>query len=259
MNKALKLWEEWFKFSDNDPWFDVEGTVYCFFCVNSYPDHEDDCIYERAERLVIKPKQFIVLGMHRSGTSLVAHLLKEMGVFMGYEFLEPDEGNPLGYWEDVDFLALNKQILVALDGTWRTLFSRHDILVAKAEFEKRIQAIVDIRDHNHMIWGWKDPRTSLLVWLYHEHLSNPHYIVVQRGYHDVISSLERIHGQDEKWRVLRANYWQHVRDFLSSTPNVKFHKVRYEHLCDPGKTKLTLRELANFIGQPEMEIDVIRC
>ncbi|HEA80895.1 MAG TPA: sulfotransferase family protein, partial [Maribacter sp.] len=35
----------------------------------------------------------VVLGMHRSGTSLVAKILHTIGISMGQEFLDADDAN----------------------------------------------------------------------------------------------------------------------------------------------------------------------
>ena len=59
------------------------------------------------------PLRLIVTGMHRSGTSFVASLLAAWNVRIGDRLLPADRGNPCGYFEDVDFLELNRRILVA--------------------------------------------------------------------------------------------------------------------------------------------------
>src|SRR6185436_19303562 len=43
----------------------------------------------------------VVLGMHRSGTSVVAEILHAMGAYAGRsdELMPPDLFNPTGYWE----------------------------------------------------------------------------------------------------------------------------------------------------------------
>lgn len=56
-NEALTLWREWFAKS-GDPFYASEDDVYCFFCgewqhdSDNRPEHEADCIYVRAKRLV---------------------------------------------------------------------------------------------------------------------------------------------------------------------------------------------------------------
>ena len=49
--------------------------------------------------------------MHRSGTSLTASLLSALGVDLGRELLPPDKNNLRGYFEDIDFLDLQREIL----------------------------------------------------------------------------------------------------------------------------------------------------
>ena len=54
-----------------------------------------------------------IAGMHRSGTSLVARLLNLTGVYLGPEerMIPPKPDNPTGFWENLDFVHLNDQIL----------------------------------------------------------------------------------------------------------------------------------------------------
>lgn len=262
MSEALKLWEEWFD-GDGIPWIYSDYDRFCYFCADSHPNHEPGCIYLRAKKLIAKPRQYVVLGMHRSGTSLVANLLQEMGVFMGNEFLEPDESNVNGYWEDVDFLALNKYLLHDLEGDWKTQFSRKEILIADLYHSDRIEGLISKRNAEYKRWGWKDPRTSMLVWIYHEYLNDPHYVIVRRETDAIVQSLERVHGANENWKGLADHYWQHIRDFISSIPDVKYVQIRYEHLLDPGMRPIIVRELSSFIGKPNGDIDpyleLIKC
>ncbi|HEX9606902.1 MAG TPA: hypothetical protein VF962_06700, partial [Gemmatimonadaceae bacterium] len=56
---------------------------------------------DRATATSSSPRQIAVLGMHRSGTSLVARLVTAMGSYAGedHELAAPDIYNPTGYWE----------------------------------------------------------------------------------------------------------------------------------------------------------------
>ncbi len=55
----------------------------------------------------------IVLGMHRSGTSLLASLIAEAGVSVGQALLEPARDNPHGYFEDTAFVVFHNACLEA--------------------------------------------------------------------------------------------------------------------------------------------------
>jgi Sulfotransferase family len=53
----------------------------------------------------------LVLGLRRSGTSLIAQLLHEMGVVMGQRWCTTDDDwNPSGNFEDYDFVAAQHQM-----------------------------------------------------------------------------------------------------------------------------------------------------
>ncbi len=62
---------------------------------------------------VIMPRQLLVLGMHRSGTSAIAGLLARLGAHVGAseDLLKNDLANPVGYFERLDVLRLNQQLL----------------------------------------------------------------------------------------------------------------------------------------------------
>jgi len=60
----------------------------------------------------------LVVGMHRSGTSALARVLDLAGLAMPEKVLAPNQDNPSGYWEPVDVVALNTQILQRFDRHW---------------------------------------------------------------------------------------------------------------------------------------------
>lgn len=60
----------------------------------------------------------LVVGMHRSGTSALARVLDLAGLAMPGKLLAPNQDNPKGYWEPVDVVALNTQLLQRFDRHW---------------------------------------------------------------------------------------------------------------------------------------------
>ncbi len=67
-------------------------------------------------------KNITVLGMHRSGTSLVANALASAGMYCGEtpELMAAREDNPLGFFERIDVVQLNDELLEASGGNWFT-------------------------------------------------------------------------------------------------------------------------------------------
>lgn len=115
------------------------------------------------------PLRLVVTGMHRSGTSFVASLLEAWKVRMGERLLPADRGNLAGYFEDVDLLELNRRILVACtppeeghrDWGW-TESGAFDAGQLPAHRDAAA-TLVAARDRGGPSWGWKDPRTSMLL------------------------------------------------------------------------------------------------
>ena len=55
---------------------------------------------------------FIVTGMHRSGTSMIARSLKVLGLDYGTNLLSAEKNNnDLGFYEDIDVLIFNEKLL----------------------------------------------------------------------------------------------------------------------------------------------------
>jgi len=64
--------------------------------------------------------QVFVLGMHRSGTSLLSRLVHELGLFVGEaeELMPAQPCNVEGFWERLDVSELNEQLLELAGGSW---------------------------------------------------------------------------------------------------------------------------------------------
>ena len=116
---------------------------------------------------------YIVLGMHRSGTSAVAGMLDSLGVRMGPKNARADWvgrhwSNPMGHFENPDIVWLNGRIL-GYDGTgvhesphWEHVPERARALAP--EIDRTLRAT------EGDLWGWKDPWSVLTI---EEFLNSP--------------------------------------------------------------------------------------
>src|SRR4051812_25570543 len=61
-----------------------------------------------------------IVGMHRSGTSMITRLLNLCGLSLGPEdeLLPPNEFNTEGYWENDKFVKINDELLTHFGGGW---------------------------------------------------------------------------------------------------------------------------------------------
>lgn len=137
--------------------------------------------------------QLMVLGMHRSGTSVLARLLNLMGVYFGPEGISTgaNQENPKGFWERRDVRALNDHVLHSVGCDWNKVLEFDPAALPAAlvsEFEKRAARLVLEMDA-HRPWMMKEPRLSLLFPLWHKMLDLPVCIRILRNPVEVASSL----------------------------------------------------------------------
>jgi hypothetical protein len=108
-----------------------------------------------------------VLGMHRSGTSAIARALSLLGVELGSKLHPPGFDNPKGFWEDSEVLAINEDLLKAINSSYDQLDLAWDGVSGDQDAinDLRIRAttLLGERLTAHAIWGFKDPRTCRLI------------------------------------------------------------------------------------------------
>ena len=142
--------------------------------------------------------QLLVLGMHRSGTSLVTNIMESFGCYVGEEFdlYSVREDNIKGFWERKDVVDLNNEILLELGCEWNKIFSfnldgLNDIEKAKLPmFRNEINNIIKKLD-DRKPWVIKDPRLSLLFNFWKNELNDPICILTHRNPIDIASSLRK--------------------------------------------------------------------
>lgn len=201
----------------------------------------------------------VVLGMHRSGTSLIAGLLHYLGVYMGDNHTSPDESRPWGNFEDRSFVSLNQQLLTAAGGSWRKPPSTKSLWAASHPFNERIQRLIRDRS-NHPLWGFKDSRTCLTASLWHHHLclwEKPKYIMVWRDRDAIAASLiKRVvllrypEGEvrtEAQWGQLIGIYWARVMNFLC-TYHPESHAVWFDEILCKESSAQSVQGLAKFCG-----------
>ena len=163
-------------------------------------------------------KCIIVLGMHRSATSLIAKSLSLAGVNMGNSMLPADAGNPEGYYEDSDFLNMNKFLLASAGGSWDHPPLKRKIaeLANDKYITEEIKKLIETKSAPGKLWGWKEPRTVLTIRLYHKHLKDPIYITAHRKVAAIARSLALRNGiNNSQATALAVEYNKRLTSFLN--------------------------------------------
>jgi hypothetical protein len=135
-------------------------------------------------------KVLICLGMHRSGTSLVANWLHDLGINMGDRLVGPMYSNRKGHYEDADFHDLHEQIFNYSNIQTGGLVPPLEIKM-NPYFEERMISLIRLKSILHPQWGWKEPRTCLFSEQYRKLLPHAKYIILLRDYPYVVDSLIR--------------------------------------------------------------------
>ncbi|HEX7317715.1 MAG TPA: sulfotransferase [Pyrinomonadaceae bacterium] len=161
-----------------------------------------------------------IVGMHRSGTSLVARLLNACGLFLGREeeLIGPATDNPEGFWENLNFVGINEELLSRFGGSW----DEPPALPPRWEFGTEVEPLLGraaelvARFGNQSHWGWKDPRNSLTIPFWLRVIPSLKIVVCVRNPLEVAHSLF-VRGNTTSAAQFRL--WLHYyRQVLSAVP-----------------------------------------
>ncbi len=176
---------------------------------------------------------------------------------MGGNLVPADRHNPRGYFEDVDFLEFQRHVLQECcdpndpgwhDWGWTVhetlnpqLFDRY-----RTEAEKLLQKVAN----SNKPWGWKDPRTTLMLDFWHDLIPHARYLFVFRYPWDVADSIKRLNApifteHPEYILPIWCYYNQKLIDFYQQHPDkcILFcvnHLDRFGELVRLCQTKLNL-------------------
>jgi hypothetical protein len=179
--------------------------------------------------------------MHRSGTSLVASVVRAAGVDVGSDLLGPDEGNRRGHFEDRDFVRLHEEMLVAGRETW---LSGRPCVMAELPpvLVERARSLVAARSALEQ-WAWKDPRTLLFLDLWHTILPEPRYLFVYRHPVDVVLSLAR------RGAELCGNPWLSLRAWTTHNHELLRFVARHPGRCYLAAVPALTADLDRFVAR----------
>jgi hypothetical protein len=158
-----------------------------------------------------------VLGMHRSGSSLVTELLVANGFSAGSNLIGASGSNPDGHYEDRFLVQMSKRLLLSMGGTW----DRPPAFPVGWMDDPRVRRWREqTRDYLAAMPDqgrgrvFKDPRACLLLPFFQAAAGPLAYVVTLRNRSDVGSSILRRNAEWRAparlpWRLARAA-WHHL-------------------------------------------------
>jgi hypothetical protein len=116
----------------------------------------------------IAPRRvFVVAGMHRAGTSVVARGLQALGIDLGDRLMAADQRmNARGFFEDVDIVGLDDALLGAFGADWKNLALLDAVdwrAPALSTLRAEARQLLEARLARSGQFGFKDPRAPRLL------------------------------------------------------------------------------------------------
>jgi hypothetical protein len=234
----------------------------------------------------------VIIGMHRSGTSLVVRLLADLGFHMG-DYLSRDA-------EAVFFQKLNRRIFNSVGAKWGSVDPLIEVMdsedfvesqsrnMHKALFEDRrllsremkISEYFgsgpweDVKDGNQAHWGWKDPRTTMTFPIWLRIFPQAKFLHIMRNGIDVAISTHRRTMKQHRNLIKRTfpldydpitldfeycfQLWESYLSFVFNhrdiIPDGNYLEVHYEDLLTDPEEQLQL--ICDFASFPVRDQDL---
>lgn len=191
-----------------------------------------------------KKRLFIVLGMHRSGTSAITRALPVLGVELGDRLMPSAEGNnDKGFWEDIDLNELNIEMLKLLSSDWSyltTVTPDHVARLRQQGYFLRAVELMRKKTGSVAYLGLKDPRVAKLMPFWREVFAHCQldvsYIVALRHPLSVARSLDKRDGMISEQSYLL--WLGHVLSGLVNTEGRPCVVVDYDRLMQDSNGEI---------------------
>lgn len=191
----------------------------------------------------------IVLGSHRSGTSVLTRAQLAVGVDLGECLYGPRSDNQKGFFEDKFANQQNEAFLARIDRRWHSLLAPeaidHEVI---SDYQRNLQELILERFEGKPLWGLKDPRISRL-WPYWvpvlvEAGVKPVFILANRHPYSVALSLFKRDRMPEAHAL--ALWAIHQLDALEALLQHGGLVVDYDSMVDHPRQEL--QRIASFLG-----------
>lgn len=195
-----------------------------------------------------RPTIICIVGMHRSGTSMIARLLSLCGLDLGPpdKFLKADAANPLGHFEHRGFLEIDRKLLKFFKATWQEppglrpgWYLDPKLAPLRAEVEALAATFA-----GKSPWGWKEPRASLFLPFWKAAIPSMRFVVCIRSPLEVARSLEK--RNKTPLRKGASLWYRYMRASIEDTEGCPRLFTFFEDYFDSGSAEI--ERLLRFCG-----------
>jgi len=201
--------------------------------------------------------RLIILGSHKSGTTLISQILHYSGINMVDDPKVQGDYDQGIFYERESFRSINKSILNCRSASMLATESPNiDDLTFNQH--QQLQDLIHCLDKKYPRWGFKDPRTCLTYHLLKKYLPNHKLIVIYRS-------------PSESWQRYLRNFslspyvaWKYIKKWCES--NALILDALQNHTKDSIvlnyykfiTRKSEIKKLEKFIGTELMDLRDIK-
>lgn len=220
-------------------------------------------------RFPLRTDPVVVLGMHRSGTTLLTRILSRLGIFMGHKLQATHE--PI-FFRDLDNevlsiahaawdMPLNVSYLLENDEYKQRIIK---YMISKVSSLKFIYSYVGLKNTWRYFgppkirWGIKEPRMTILWPLWKEVYSDAAFIFIHRNGTDVATSLYR--REQRFLNIVEPGSWYSLRcRNLARAFELweEYHALFLQHVADTGECPIHVLSYENLLADPVKEMNKI--
>lgn len=173
----------------------------------------------------------LIMGMPRSGTSMMVQILEMLGVDVNKPDPNPFDPEMLGYGDHHEIRSI---VLVSLEGIEKTKVRQEAINLVREKVYRSFPS-------PGKVWGFKinSANKHLDIWL--DALPNAKIVYIYR------ESMSR-HYRSPEWLNLQREYKDRLYRQLEKYPNTQILEVHYDDIV--AKPKINFQKIADFCGVP---------
>ncbi len=203
----------------------------------------------------------IVLGVGRSGTSLLMQVLESMGIALPGDLISKHAANRFGSKEDQEIFNIQQNLMESLGVTPQLpLPEAWDKTRHATEAQRKLESVIQKRINENSVFAFKDPKTNsfLPIWnkVFNKLRIVPIYILTTRTFIGTASSFKRQYGSNIK--DIEATWLCRNVDALFNT-GLDCYVLHYEDWFDkPEETFASLRSYIESYGVATNDVDLKR-
>ena len=199
----------------------------------------------------------VILGMHRSGTSVITRGLIALGATVSENLVPAGFDNPTGFFEDKDIVSINDDLLQMFGYSYESLAPVSDNLDSDprvSSLRQHATKLVKERISGRSLWSVKDPRMCKLLgfWkpIFTDVGAEVKYVIAVRHPLSVAKSLE-VRNQFPLQKSLML-WLQHYVSAVTDTHGANRVIVDYDRFLDNPRREL--ETVADSLGLPELKV-----